>query len=664
MARGDQLGRQWRVLQALITSKGGKSAAELADELECHPRTVYRDLEALQIAGFPIYTDREDGKSLWSLLDTVKHQIPIPFTLTELMALYFSRDMLKVFKHTHFHDSLESLFKKVKATLPKKSLGYLDEVEQVLHVGLKPYKEYGKFREIINQVNEAALEKRRVEILYYAMSQREKTKRKVDPYRIWFFNGTFYLIGFCHLRNEIRTFALDRIRMLSPTEETFAVPEDFKLEDFLRSSFGVFRGKPGKVKIRFAPEVAGYIQEKVWHESQKIRPQKDGSLLFEAEVAGTDEIKYWIMTWGAKAEVLEPASLREEIRREAAEILGRYEATEKKTRYSIESLTSQSGDAAARYRSQLGAPCDIVRFLSVGALNLGGNEENTMAHMIPDAPPEFGPGMGAETALYEALESQLPDDFFVYHGLRYLEAERAAEGEADFLILHREHGLLSVECKGKGVRRTGTGQWFRISGDGREQPLKEDPFQQAQRTVKGLVKELASRLEVVIPRLEGRLPFFHGHAVAFPYAFVDELNLPLDVQRRIVIDASDMSGLEQKVLDAYDFWKADRPDRTPLEKWEFNAFRKKVLHPKLHLAESLGAQLELNTQRMIRLTEEQVATLRGVISIPRIKVSGGAGTGKTVLGPGSGEDACEQGDAGSPDVLQPGTVQIPGPGSG
>ena len=120
-------------------------------------------------------------------------------------------------------------------------------------MGLKPYKEYGKFREIINQVNEAALERRRVEIFYYAMSQRKRTKRKVDPYRIWFFNGTFYLIGFCHLRNEIRTFALDRIRMLSPTEETFTVPEDFKLEDFLRSSFGVFQGKPRKVKIRPLP---------------------------------------------------------------------------------------------------------------------------------------------------------------------------------------------------------------------------------------------------------------------------------------------------------------------------------------------------------------------------------------------------------------------------
>jgi len=138
-----------------------------------------------------------------------------------------------------------------------------------------------------------------------------------------------------------------------------------------------------------------------------------------------------------------------------------------------------------------------------------------MAHMIPDDPPGFGPGMRAETTLYEALQSQLPDDFFVYHGLRYLEAERAAEGEADFLILHREHGLLSVECKGEGVRRTGTGQWFRIYGDGTEQPLKEDPFHQAQRTVKELVKELNNRLQGMIPRLEGRFPFFHGSLIVF-----------------------------------------------------------------------------------------------------------------------------------------------------
>ncbi|MBI4763186.1 MAG: HTH domain-containing protein, partial [Deltaproteobacteria bacterium] len=75
MARGDQLGRQWRIIQTLLKTRTGKSAADLAEEMEAHPRTVYRDLEALQVAGFPIYTERVDGKNLWSLLDTMKHHI-------------------------------------------------------------------------------------------------------------------------------------------------------------------------------------------------------------------------------------------------------------------------------------------------------------------------------------------------------------------------------------------------------------------------------------------------------------------------------------------------------------------------------------------------------------------------------------------------------------
>jgi len=325
MARGDQLGRQWKIIQTLISSRRGKSASELAQELECNPRTLYRDMEALQAAGFPIYTERSDGKNLWSILDTVKHQMPVPFSLTELMALYFGRDMLKVFKDTAFYESLESLLKKVKTTLPPESIKYLENVEQTLHLSIKPYKDYGRFKEIINRVTDAALNRKTIEIVYYTMSRKKETRRKVDPYRVWFFNGTFYLIGLCHMRNEVRIFALDRIKMLHQTNENFEVPKDFNPDDFMGSSFGVYQGPTIKIRVWFHPDVAGYIKEKIWHESQKIHSQPDGSIIFEAQVAGTDEIRFWIMTWGSKAQVLEPESLREEIREEAEAMLRGYE---------------------------------------------------------------------------------------------------------------------------------------------------------------------------------------------------------------------------------------------------------------------------------------------------------------------------------------------------
>ncbi len=324
MARGDQLGRQWKLIQALSAYRTGKSAAELAQELGCHPRTVYRDLEALQLAGFPLYTDRVDGRSLWSFVDTVKHQIPLPLNLTELMALYFSRDMLKVLKNTIFYDSLETLFQKIKATLPPEYINYLSRIEKSLKVGLSSYKEYGGHTETLNSLNEAVLNGKYIEMIYFTMSRKQKTRRKVAPYKIWFFDGTFYLIGHCLLRNSVRLFAIDRIKSLWLTDESFQIPEDFNTEDFMRSSFGTFVGNLTTVKIHFETDIAGYIQERTWHESQEIESQEDGSIIFKVTVAGTDEIKFWVLNWGAKATVLEPDSLRDEIKSEAEEMAAKY----------------------------------------------------------------------------------------------------------------------------------------------------------------------------------------------------------------------------------------------------------------------------------------------------------------------------------------------------
>lgn len=330
MARGDQLSRQWQIIRTLLSARTGKTAAELAEALDCHPRTVYRDLQALQGAGFPIYTERADNRNLWSLLDSVRHEIPIPFSLPELMALNFGADLFKVFKDTVFGDALESLTRKIRATLPPASHVYLRKVEETLHAGIGPHKDYGRFRGILDRVQEAALGHRTLEIVYYTMSTKKVTKRRLDPYGVRFYGGTFYVVGRCHLRNEVRVFALDRIKMLHDTGEGFEIPPGFSLESFVAQSFGVFVGEPTRVKIWFSPDVAGYIREKIWHGSQTFTPQADGSLLFEAEVAGTRDIKFWVLTWGAHARVLAPEALRDEIRAEAEQLLALYRGMDDK----------------------------------------------------------------------------------------------------------------------------------------------------------------------------------------------------------------------------------------------------------------------------------------------------------------------------------------------
>ncbi len=324
MARGDQLSRQWKIIQSLMAARKGKSATELSEALECHSRTVYRDLEALQMAGFPLYTEKNDGRTLWSILEGGRHNMPIPLNLTELMALYFSRNLLKILEGSAIHDSLATLFEKVKSTLPEEYVRYLKQVEKSLDVGVRARKTYQHFQSTLTTVQEAVQQQCQIEIDYFTMSRGESTKRHVAPYKVWYYDETFYLIAHCAARNDIRLFAIDRIEQITPTEKTFEIPDDFDAERYMEKSFGVFQGEPVRVRIRFAPESAGYVTEKTWHPSQTLTPEADGSIVFTAEVAGIDEIKRWVMGWGSAAQVLEPHSLRTAIAKDVKDMVSFY----------------------------------------------------------------------------------------------------------------------------------------------------------------------------------------------------------------------------------------------------------------------------------------------------------------------------------------------------
>ena len=328
MARGDQLARQWTIIQSLLASRTGKYISELADLLGCHRRTVYRDLEALQSAGFPLYSDQEEGRSRWHLIETARQSIPIPFSMTELMALYFSRDWLRALENTVFHESLDSLFNKIKTTLPPDTDRYLETFRRSVKVGSQPHKHYGAFRETLDQVNQAILGQNVLQIDYFTMSRKRQSRRTIAPYRLWFFDGTFYLIAYCYRRRDVRVFAVDRIRAIEVLEESYTLPEEGVLDGFMAASFGVFRGEDVQVAIRFSSAVAGYIREKTWHASQILTDLENGDLLFEAEVAGIEEIKYWVLQWGAQAEVLAPSSLRRAIQAEARAMAACYAASD------------------------------------------------------------------------------------------------------------------------------------------------------------------------------------------------------------------------------------------------------------------------------------------------------------------------------------------------
>jgi predicted DNA-binding transcriptional regulator YafY len=313
---GTQLARQWCIIQLLGSRTRGLTAQEIADELERDVRTIYRDLARLQEAGFPLYTDRDGKSSYWKMLDGGKPSLKIPFTSSELIALHLSGEFLSALRGTVFYDGIQQVLQKVRSALSPETLTYLERVSGRLGAGFSPRKNYEAFREIISVAGEAAANSKRVEIRYKAASTGRTTTRRVDPYQIWAFNGVFYLIGLCQVRDAIRTFVVDRIKKIHVLEESFEYPEDFKLGDYLQSAFGIMTGEAVKIKVRFAKHAAHIVRERIWHPTQEIREQTNGDIVATLEVPINYEVLSWILGFGSAAEVLEPPELRKTLREE------------------------------------------------------------------------------------------------------------------------------------------------------------------------------------------------------------------------------------------------------------------------------------------------------------------------------------------------------------
>ncbi len=321
--RGDQLARQWRLIQLLGRRRYGVGLDEAAAELECNRRTVYRDLDALQYAGFPVTSEKRDGRVFYRLLESFELG-EAPFTTDELIALAFSGDLLKALEGTVFHDSTQSALAKIRASLGPDLASFLGRLKDYFRVRPGPHKRYNEASETIRMLNEGMLEQRTVRIAYTTARTGETAAREIDPYRLWYRNGGLYVIGHDHKSGEIRTFAVDRIGESERLEARFEVREDFDFDARTASAFGVVAEPPEAVRIRFAPRWALYVQEHEWHPSQTLARTEDGGVELSMQVGIGEELRGWVLSFGAGAEVLAPEALRREVAAELGRAGERY----------------------------------------------------------------------------------------------------------------------------------------------------------------------------------------------------------------------------------------------------------------------------------------------------------------------------------------------------
>jgi predicted DNA-binding transcriptional regulator YafY len=278
----------------------------------------YKDCQVLKDLGLVFHYDRPQRR----YIITQDRYLPVlDLSTSEMLALIMAvRQIASTGDHTLTYEAIAAL-RKVVSNTPAEVRAFLkaslDDV--VLQDG------FGCNPTILHDLWNACQEHQRLCIVY----DRGDGPREwvIDPYQLFFKRRALYLDA-CVVEtrqvhmfrvNRIKSLALLGVRMPSPL-----VPYNFRERH--RHSFSVFVGTPPqRVRIRFRQAVRQYITETRWHASQQIDDLPDSSFIFTVEVSEPREVGWWVLQWGANAEVLEPESLRQELAETARALVAVYE---------------------------------------------------------------------------------------------------------------------------------------------------------------------------------------------------------------------------------------------------------------------------------------------------------------------------------------------------
>lgn len=298
-----------RLLRLAYTIKSSpqQTIPDLCRTLGVRKAQFYRDKEALESLGFVFSYSRAQHRFL------IEKDAYLPvhkLTMTETFALTMAvRQLSAAGDFILSYEAIEAL-RKIIANAPSAQRELLVSClnDTVLRQG------FGCQPQVLEDLHRALLEQRRVVIHYTPAAADSPREYTLDPYQIFFKRRALYLDAYSPDTHDYRVFRVNRIAEVRFTDMGFTRHADYNFAQRHRHSFSVFVGDTvQKVRVRFAKRIAPLIKEACWHHSQRLNEEPDGSLLFEVEVNELREVGWWVMQWGAEAEVLEPESLRQEL---------------------------------------------------------------------------------------------------------------------------------------------------------------------------------------------------------------------------------------------------------------------------------------------------------------------------------------------------------------
>jgi predicted DNA-binding transcriptional regulator YafY len=311
----------YRLLDALelLSRSTGATIDEMQAELGVSRSTALRYIDALDTRGYSVC---ELGKrNRCNVLHVQRAQRSSePFTLEEAFWLKVMEGYTSCFAGTGIDDAIKRVSEKIASMLkPKARARLVDLSRKIVDVPDHAH-DYSDKSDVIDELLTGLLKDQSV-VVKQESTQAELRKLRIDPYTILTYKRALYIAGLSHHHGVVRMFAIERIRSASRIDDaSFVCPPDYDPHELYEGAFGLIRGEEIEVLIRFEASVEPWLRRRKWHATQRL--EKKGEWLYlTMRPRGTKELLAWILSWGAKAVIVSPASLRDEWRRQAEKMV-------------------------------------------------------------------------------------------------------------------------------------------------------------------------------------------------------------------------------------------------------------------------------------------------------------------------------------------------------
>lgn len=314
-------------IDQLLNGRSFVSFEELMNRLEVSRATLKRDLAYMRDRlNAPIVFDREvGGYRLEKQSGNLKYELPgLWFNADEIFALLTMQHLLNGLDSGGI---LTPHIKPLKSRLTE-LLGStndpLDQLQKRIKIETMGSRKFNL--DHFQAIGSSLLKRKQLHINYLGRGKNELTSRDISPQRLIYYKDNWYLDGWCHLKEDIRSFSVDAIQRVEILEIKAKDVSEEKLNEELGSGYGIFSGKDVKwVTLKFSPERARWVSKEKWHPKQEGQFLDDGSYQLKIPYSKEPELLIDVMKYGPDVQVIEPKELRKKIQETLIKTLRNYD---------------------------------------------------------------------------------------------------------------------------------------------------------------------------------------------------------------------------------------------------------------------------------------------------------------------------------------------------